>query len=211
MYNYDINKINEALQSFEKKLLRDGVITKLNYITLYRHILEAEQKPKDEIIALAKRIKPLVRLDKCGIRRSCGEFADDDQLVFINPSDIKQSYLYSFSETDVVTVKGDEDVEDAPFSVPKLREITSFTCYHKYGGYYGFFRPGVDEVLAQIPPSVDIEQISAFELKVKSFDFNDIYDPVLDRHVTTVILYAMEGGLPETIKNQSVIYEGETY
>lgn len=210
---YDIDKINQGLQAFEERLhFRNGdAIAKLNYIALYRHILEAQQKPKDELIALAKSIKPLVRLDKCGIRRSYGEFADDDQLVFINPSDIKQSYLYSFSETDVVTVKGDEDEEDTPFSVPKLHVITSFTCYHKYGGYYGFFRPGVDEVLAQIPPSVDIEQISAFEIKVKSFDFNDIYDPILDRHVSTVILYAMEGGLPEKIKNQSVIYEGESY
>ena len=199
------NSIEKDLHSFEEGLKHQicGIRLK-NYLTLYRHILEAEQMSEDELVVRASRIKPLVRLDKDGCLRREGEFEDSDQLVFIEPRDIREGYYWKFEPEDIVTVNvGGIEV---PLKVPELEVVTSFTCYHNYGGYYGFFRPSVDEVLSQIPPSVDLDEVQAFEIKVDSLDISDIFDPILDRQVSTVILYKMKGGLPSEIESQEVIY-----
>ncbi|MBR6409500.1 MAG: hypothetical protein IKS23_04615 [Alphaproteobacteria bacterium] len=124
--------------------------------------------------------------------------------MFIKPRDIREGYYWKFEAENIVTVNvGGIEV---PLKVPELEVVTSFTCYHNYGGYYGFFRPSVDEVLSQIPPSVDLDQVQGFEIKIDSLNLSDIFDPILDRHVTTVILYKMKGGLPSEIESQEVIY-----
>ena len=188
--------IEKELHSFEEGLKHQicGIRLK-NYLTLYRHILEAEQMSEDELVRRAKAIKPLVRLDKDGNRRHEGDFEESDRLVFVKPSEILESYLYAFKTQDIV-----------PVEVPELKVVASFTCYHRYGAYYGFFRPSVDEVLSQIPPSVDLDQVQAFEIKVDSLNISDVYDKFLDRQVSTVILYKMKGGLPSEIESQEVIY-----
>lgn len=205
-------QINEELQSFRERLEYEGwsIPLKLNYVALYRHILEAQQLSKEEFIRRARRIKPLVRLHADGKRYDCGEFAEDDKLVFIRPCDIRQSYLYNFSEANIVTVSA-PDGEEVPVEAKDLEEITTFTCYHRYGGYHGFFRPGADEVLSQIPPSVILSKVDAFEIKVASLNVYDIYDSKLDRHVTTVILYRLKNGLPDVVRTQKVICNGKEY
>lgn len=203
--------IEEKLHSFGEGLKRKVCgITLKNYLALYRHILEAEQMPEDELVRRAKAIKPLVRLDENGVRRHEGDFEESDRLVFVKPCDIRESYLYIFRPTDIVTVCSEVAGSD-PLEVPEVEVVTSFICYHNYGGYYGFFRPGVDEVLSQIPSSVDLSQVQGFEIKVDSLSISDIYDNILDRHVTTVILYKMKGGLPEEIASQKVICRHKEY
>lgn len=207
---YHSNYIEEELHSFGERLKREVCgITLKNYATLYRHILEAEQMSEDELIHRAVTIKPLVRLDKDGNRRSSGDFEPDDKLVFVKPCDIRQSYLYNFKPDNIVTIN--TGTSEVPLEVPELEAVASFTCYHKYGGYYGFFRPGVDEVLSQIPPTVDLKQVKAFEIKVDSLELSDIYDRILNRHVSTVILYKMKDGLPDRVLIQKVICKAEQY
>lgn len=210
---YNLDEINEELQSFEEQLEYSSlsIPMKLNYVALYRRLLEAEQLPESELIKRAKTIKPLVRLDENGNRRETGGAEAGDKLVFIRPEDIRQSYLYDFNEDSIVTEERRDD-EVVPLEAQELvYEITSFTCYHHYGGYYGFFRPGVDEVLSQIPPSVNLEEVHAFEIRVDSLNVADVYDGVLDRHVTTVILYGMNEGLPAAIAKQEVICDEKVY
>ncbi len=208
MYNSDY--IEEKLHSFGERLKQEVCgITLKNYATLYRHIVEADQMPIDELTRRAVKIKPLVRLDRNGDKRSYGDFKPDDKLVFVKPCDIRQSYLYNFKPENIVTIN--TGTTDVPLEVPELEVITSFTCYHRYGGYYVFFRPGTDEVLSQIPPSVDLDRVKAFEITVDSLNLHDIYDRILDRHVSTVILYGMKGGLPDMMVNQKVICDAEEY
>ena len=207
---YNLSQINENLQSFGKRMENKGfsMSTRLNYLAIYRHILEAEQMPKTELIERAKRIKPLVRVNSRGQRREFGVFAKNDRLVFIKPSDIHQSYLYNFTTSEIV-----KDTDGLMVWAPseELQEVTSFTCYHRYGGYHGFFRPGIDEVLSQIPKSVDLTQVHAFEIKVTSLTLSDIYDATLDRHVSMVTLYKLTNGLPKQIAAQKVICSANAY
>jgi len=205
--------IEQKLQKFKERLqFANGWsdVFKLNYLTLYRHILEAELVPEEELIRRAKNIKPLVRLTKDGEKRDDGQFADDDRLVFIKPCDIRQSYIYNFSQDEIV-MENTKKEGCKPLTVPPLNKLAEFTCYHHYGGYYGFFRPGVDEVLAQIPQTVDLNRVSAFEIVVSSLDFEQVYDSMLDRHVTTVILYEAEGELPYQVRQQPVICNDTPY
>ena len=134
-----------------------------------------------------------------------GPFQAGDSLVFVKPTDIRESYYYTFCIQDIVLTEDGSE----PLPVPDLDEIASFTCYHRYGGYYGIFRPGVDEVLAQIPSDVDITQVHGFEIQV--LDPCNMYDGVLDRHVSKVILYKMTPGLPQSMLNQKVICTSKNY
>ncbi len=203
--------IEDELHSFEEGLKQMICGIKLkNYLALYRHILEAEQMPEDELVRRAKAIKPLVRLDKDGNRRHEGDFEESDRLVFVKPCDIRESYLYIFKPRDIVTINP-EARGSVPLEVPEVEVVTSFICYHNSSGYYQFFCPSVDEVLSQIPPSVDLSQVHGFEIKVDSLNLWDTFDNVLDRHVTTVILYKMKGGLPEEIASQKVICRHKEY
>ena len=95
--------------------------------------------------------------------------------------------------------------------VEGLEEVARFICYHRYGGYHMFLRPGVDEVLQQIPEDVSIDEISAFEIKFASDKVREIYSVAVDRHVSTVILYGIACGLPEVIKKQPVIVGHKVY
>ena len=212
--NYIImpQNIEKKLEEFKSKLDVSGCsnIQGLNYLALYRHILEADAMPEEEIIRRAIAIKPLVRLTGDGKVRDDDDFKDDDQLVFIKPCDIRQSYLYNFNRDAIVFLNTNAG-GFRPLPVPELTKVAEFTCYHRYGGYYGFFRPGVDEVLSQIPRSVNVNKVSLFEIKTKSMDFHQVYDSLLDRHVTTVILYASKDILPDRVRSQPVICNDITY
>ncbi len=195
-------KLNADLQSFKERLDQKGLSEpiKLGYLALYRQIWLAEQMSETELIKRAKMIKPLIRLDKTNQRYVAGDFQPGDKFVFTLPCDIRQSYLYNYAKKRIV-----------PENVPELQEVTSFTCYHRYGGYFGFFRPGVNEVLSQIPEDINLDEIQAFEIKIASLNPDSLYDDVLDRHVTTVILYKMKDGLPKSMANQKVICDGKEY
>lgn len=184
---------------------------KETYLALEEQLLKSETMPFKELLKRAKKIKPLVRVDGdrngiLGYRKKCHNFADSDTLLFCKPCDIRdRSYLFDFSESSIVMYKG------KPFAVPKHQKVGEFTCYHDTGTFYGCLMPSVNEVLQQIPPEIDWQTVDAFELSFQSLNFRDVYDSLLDRHISTVILYHFDNGLPQKIKKQAVVCGGHRY
>lgn len=203
--------IQNELKKFSFKLNSHAISDseKQSYLEIERKILESKQIPDTQLLARAKRIKPLVRLSfdaDEGYKMKYCEFEEADTLCFCTPCDICQrSYLYDFTPKKIVKLG------NRPMSVPKFQEVGEFTCYHETGTFYGNLLPSVDEVLKQIPPEFDWLQIDAFELQFTSSYFPEVYDCILDRHVSTVHLYRFEHGLPAKLKNQAVIFEGRRY
>ena len=179
------------------------------YIAIEQSILESEQMSAKELLARAKKIKPLVRLEGgeiTGYHKKSGQFKASDILCFCTPVDIRnRSYLYDFTPQKIVTLKG------RMFKVPKYQEVGQFTCYHDTGTFYGFLMPSVDEVLQQLPAEYDWHEIDAFELSFSSLDFFDVYDCLLDRHISTVHLYRFDKRLPIRLKEQDIVFEGQRY
>ena len=187
--------------------LRDS--EKRRYLEIESKILQSEQMPDSQLLVRAKKIKPIIRLyqdQEDGYKLKYCDFHNTDILCFCTPCDIRiRSYIYDFSPQKIVRLGG------RPMSVPEAREIGEFTCYHDTGTFYGDLMPSVDEVLEQIPPEFDCSQIDAFELEFVSDKFLEVYDCVLDRHVSTVHLYHFDCGLPAKLKSQAVILEGVRY
>ena len=203
--------IQKKLQKFSQGLsfcaLRDS--EKQNYLEIERKILESKQLSDKQLLARAKKIKPLIRLrydsDEEYKAKYCS-FDEADILCFCTPTDIRRrSYIFDFTPKKIVKFAG------KPMAVPKANNIGEFTCYHDTGTFYGDLMPSVDEVLEQIPQEFDWLQIDAFELEFASDKFLEVYDCVLDRHVSTVHLYRFENGLPAKLKGQTVIFEGKRY
>lgn len=203
--------INKKLADFRIKLRSCALLEaeRDHYEILERSILESEQMSAKELLARAKKIKPLVRLEGgeiTGYRKKNGEFKASDTLCFCTPVDIRnRSYLYEFTPQKIVTHKGHM------LRVPKYHEVGEFTCYHDTGTFYGILMPSVDEVLQQLPDEYDWHEIDAFELSFPSLNFRDVYDSLLDRHVSTVHLYRFDNGLPKRLKEQAIVFEGQRY
>lgn len=214
MYNFTIE---EQLKKFAETSLQDitNPIWRQHYLAIERGILIAESLKEHELLRRAEIVKPLVRL-RCaedgedlhivydGYKLAYGAPEKGDLLVWSKPVDIAQrSYTYDFSAQTVVLDKDGE-----PLKTGKLVKMAEFTCYHNTGDYYGTLVPSVSEVLQQIPSDVIINQNKhyAFEVRFTSLDFRLVYDKVLDRHISTVVLYMLPQGLPEPIRRQKVIY-----
>lgn len=188
--------------AFHRKVVqeRNRIVSKL---------MKSEQMSTDDLIARARKIKPLIRIANNRKVFQMRELLDakKSRLYFVKPEDVHQSYFFNFDIKSSIetTEKG------ALLEAKGVKEVGRFICYHQYGGYYGCLRPGVDEVLQQLPEDIDIEKVSAFEIVFASSDFRDIYNYDVDRHVSTVILYELKGGLPEEMKRQPVIVSGVSY
>lgn len=187
----------------------DRVMSKIaeEYERIIPMLVKAEDMSEEELVRRARQIKPLVRVNSELRSLDAGEDDESSVLVYVKPSNVHQSYLYSFrSEEDIVC-----NDDGKPMIVEGLEEVARFICYHRYGGYHMFLRPGVDEVLQQIPEDISIDEISAFEIKFASDKVREIYSVAVDRHVSTVILYGIACGLPEVIKKQPVIVGHKVY
>ncbi len=89
----------------------------------------------DEIARLLENIKPVVR-------------GEDDQLYYIAPIDPKKvSFIWGPHLTNKAT---------------DLGEIAKIYTLHTWG-YFGFFKPSLEEVLSMIPQRM-IEIVKAFEI-----------------------------------------------
>ncbi|MBR1824992.1 MAG: hypothetical protein IJ770_00195 [Alphaproteobacteria bacterium] len=203
--------IQQQIKDFRRKLKSYSLSEsdEQKYVEIETRLLKSEQMPFNELLARAKKIKPLVRLDASDVDdcvKKHGVFLDSDRLCFCKPCDIKnRSYLYDFDVSKIVMFKGQM------FAVPKRKKVGEFTCYHNTGTFYGFLVPSVDEVLQQIPAEIDWHTVDAFELSFPSMDFSEIYDCLLDRHISTVHLYRFDSGLPQKIKAQPVVFDGQRY
>ena len=202
-----MNKIEKKLKDFQKRLELNPLL-KSHYLTIMRKIWESELMPEATLISLAKRVKPLIRLDK-SMNSKCVASKKQSFLVWTAPEDLTQSFFFNFDkETSIV-----RNDDGSPLEVEGLEKVDEFPCYHRYGGWYGFLRPGVDEVIQQMPDYLwkDNQNEYAFELVFPSTDIFDVYDNVLDRHVSSVIVYKVTKGFPEKVRNQIVIYKGRKF
>lgn len=214
--------ITKELEKFEKSLPAHlSPELRVKYVALKQKLLEAEALPDTELIKLAKRIKPLIRLRKTKyydaaqyhlFNKANGklevwakaeeEFEKNDLLVWTNPVCLKESFYYALKEDFVV-----EEAPGVPLPVLEPEKVTEFTCYLRYSGYYGILRPRVEDVLQQFPQNLIAKETEeyAFELYLPSLNFRDVYDALLDRHKATVIIYRLKNGLPKPVKDQRVI------
>lgn len=156
-----------------------------------------------DLYQLAKRIKPIVHLHKMGNTQyvlKVGPIGRGDMTVFVDSYPLFESYYYGF-DLDRALKAGEKPFSLLDFSLVKVGE---FTCYHHSGGKNMFPRPTAAEVLQQLPDDVDTDKICAFEITFPSLNPGEIYDEVLDCHVSTVVLYSMKNGLPELVQKQPV-------
>ena len=58
-----MHKIEKKLKDFQKRLELNPLL-KSHYLTVMRKIWESELMPEATLISLAKKVKPLIRLDK---------------------------------------------------------------------------------------------------------------------------------------------------
>ena len=192
--------IEEKIEQWENEhftSLRElNPVTKKNYLAIVRMLLEKEQMSKERLIQLAHRIKPLM-------------YPKDEsmlpyKLYWTKPVPLTQSFYFNFNDASVVQNKEGEILE-----VNDLVKICEFTCYHRYGGYYGCLRPGMDEIIQQFPAHLLTDEKAEYAVEVifTSLNLHDIYDSVIDRHVSTVRVYQLKNGLPLELRNQEVIYD----
>ena len=171
-------------------------VTKKNYQAIVRMLLEKEQMSKERLIQLAHRIKPLMYPKD--------ESALPYKLYWTKPVPLTQSFYFNFDDASVVQNEEGEILE-----VNDLVKICEFTCYHRYGGYYGCLRPGMDEIIQQFPEYLLTDEKAEYAVEVifPSLNLHDVYDSVIDRHVSTVRVYQLKNGLPQELRNQEVIYD----
>ena len=171
-------------------------VMKQHYLALGRMLIEKEEMPVEKLIQLAHRIKPLMR-PKEGSSLKEG-------LYWTKPVPLTQSFYFNF-EDDSILKKANGEI----LPVESIEKVCEFVCFHRDGGYYGCLRPGMDEIIQQFPVYLlaDEQAEYAVELIFPSLNFYEIYDRVLDRHVSTVVVYRLKNGLPPEVKKQEVIYK----
>ena len=209
MNNYN----QELLNRFKFHLFHSAQGNKVSaalkgaYLSLYRDLLLSTEMPNKELYWLAKKVKPIVCLRYVSLHEhvlSVGNsVCDDDKFVFADSYPLFESYFYGFD------IERAFHVNEKPFFVmpSQMKVIAEFTCYHQTHdrtGAMAFLRPSAAEVLQQMPADATQKGVCAFEITFPSLDPKEIYDAMLDRHVSTVKLYALENGLPDVIKNQPV-------
>ena len=128
---------------------------------------------EQRIRELAQRIVPLVRFaeGEDGLFRSSGGF----QYVIEPPDPFNVAYTWDPKPVARVTKP-----------LVKLRDITT---HHGYA-YYGFFKPSVAEVLAQIPDDL-IDKVVAFEIIAQPETADDLHGEAFNAgyHTATTRLY----------------------
>lgn len=117
----------------------------------------------------------------------------DDILNFIEPVDIK-GMAFTWDPKLVDQAEGLEVILDI---------VTIHSC-----GHPALFKPSIQEVLAQIPEDI-ASKVVAFETFL---EFSGVRKNMTDDgvyHKAKTILYT--GSLPQSIKDQPVILDGETF
>ena len=146
----------------------------------------SKRMPKEEIMAYARKIRPLVRgtLDNAMLMPE----NQDKPLYWAKPARIR---------TESFTFRADA----ALMKAEGLQEIGRIITYHRYGGYRKYLRPSADEAIYQCPKEW-LDKVCAFEIQIDSNRMEDIYDSRLDCHVLRTVYYT--GTLPEEIANLPV-------
>lgn len=151
--------------------------------------LEKQEKrmPKEKILELAKKIKPLMRMV-------------DGQLMFA-PKAEEKGVLYWLESQPIHCSSFTFAATGAIREAEGLQEIARMQTYHKYGGFYGFLKPSVDDAILQCPKNI-LDKVCAFEFVVSSFNVANTIDPDLEMHRLVTVYYT--GKLPDDIAKQKV-------
>lgn len=138
------------------------------------HTAEIPKLTREELIARALKIKPVIW---------------ENNLQFIKPVDLER-VAFTWDPKPVKKAKG-------------LTELFRQTTYH-HCNYYGFFKPSIAEVLAQIPED-KIKGIVAFSTDLVSTNIDQCVTDDYNYHIATTVFYG--GRLPKEIKKQDIILD----
>ncbi len=181
--------IEEKLNKFKKdhvtSLRELSPVMQQNYLALARMLIEKEEMSIANLVQFAHRIKPVMRPKEGSLLKK--------GLYWSKPEPLTQSFYFNFNDSSVLKNKNGEIL-----AVEAIEKVCEFTCFHRYGGYYGCLRPGMDEIIQQFPAHLLADEKAEYAVEVvfPSLNLCDIYDSVLDRHVSTVIVYRPKKGLP---------------
>ncbi len=152
-----------------------GILTKLE---------EQEKMPQEEILRLAKKIRPLVRVGK-----TTSVFQNQIKPLFWAEAPHIATKSFTFNSGRGIKI------------ATGIHEIARITTYHRYGGFRVFLRPSVDEAIIQCPKEL-LDKVVGFEFQTDTLKASAVYDRFLDRHVLRTVYYT--GELPEDIANLPV-------
>lgn len=121
---------------------------------------------RSQIRKLARRIRPLIRFAKVITTTKPTASGGVEIITRLTPKGKLQQdergSLYFIKPTNPFTVA----FAWSPKPIarpPRLQELCTITTYHGYG-FYGFFKPSVAEVIAQIPKE-HLDKVVAFSVK----------------------------------------------
>jgi hypothetical protein len=114
---------------------------------------------------------------------------------------INQNYLYDFEvkpEADFDEVDKGFINNDAQFNAEYTTEKHEFYGLHTYGGFRGFFRPDLNEVINLISRTIEegeldnIERIYVTTEPYPSNNINECFDSKADRHRAKTTIYVIK-------------------
>ncbi len=171
------------------KRTTQNVQVKTKLLSILENLLKQEESmPRKEILAYAKKIKPVMR----GTEKHVAIYTNTENknLFWIPAYPIHHQSFSYVCHTPLKPAVG-------------LKELARITTYHTYGGYHGLLRPSTDEAIIQCPKDI-LNKVCAFEFQTDTLDIRKIYHAGLDRHILTTVYY--EGTLPEDIAAQEVTW-----
>ena len=113
---------------------------------------------KEQIAKLCKKIRPVVRFERV--------------LLFFR-HESADGVLYYIKSVDPFNIAFTWDAKPK-WRARRLEKLADITTYHTWG-YYGFFKPSIAEVLAQIPEEY-LGQAVAFEIIERPESMDDLSD-----------------------------------
>ena len=149
-----------------------------------------------DLIALAKKIRPLVRINKNG--QVC---------YFGGPEENPESELYWSKPVDIVEASFNYEPEPMALESFGLTKLLEITTYHQ-SSCYAFPNPTTAEVLLQMPEDF-ADKATGFEIYIPYDRIADSYDEVLQLNRFRTIFYS--GKLPAKIVQQGIVACGKRY
>ena len=166
--------------------------------------LERISADYDELQRRAAHFFPLIELDKF---RGEECHLPPGTLVFLEPFDLRQSYVDAFCAENVL-----RDEKGMAIPVKIKSEVACFDCYHKKKDRpFALLSPSADEVLSQIPKSINWQEgYFAFVIEFDGVSNVDFYYPDYGVYRTKVHLYQLKGKLPKELERQPIIIDWQT-
>lgn len=149
-----------------------------------------------DLIALAKKIRPLVRINKNG--QVC---------YFGGPEENPESELYWSKPVDIVEASFNYEPEPMALESFGLTKLLEITTYHQ-SSCHAFPNPTTAEVLLQMPEDF-ADKAAGFEIYIPYDRIADSYDEVLQLNRFRTIFYS--GKLPAKIVQQGIVARGQHY